>query len=209
MEQKTTWAASAGAPIDAPTVCGAFQRLVAQQPTRLALRTRDGSVALNWAQLGDRVRQLAAGLAGLGVEPGDTVAMLLPNVPECHMIDLAAIHLGAIPFTIYNTSPAEQIQHKLEIADSRIIFTQHSFLPRVLEAKGDLPALEQVIVIDADAGLDEVYSAADERYLQTVKAQPVQDRPDGSACIALAECPLGVVSLVDWQCFDKALDGDL
>jgi long-subunit acyl-CoA synthetase (AMP-forming) len=164
MEQTTTWAAPAGAPIDALTVCEAFQRLVAQQPSRLALRDRDGSVALNWAQLGDRVSQLAAGLAGLGVGPGDTVAMLLPNVPECHMIDLAAIHLGAIPFTIYNTSTAEQIEHKLEIADSRILFTQQPFLPRVLEAKNSLPRLERVIVIDSGAGLDEVFAAADERF---------------------------------------------
>jgi long-subunit acyl-CoA synthetase (AMP-forming) len=156
MERTATRPALTGAPLDAATVCEAFQRLAARHPDRPALRTRDGSVALTWSQLAERVRGLAGGLAALGIGKGDTVAMLLPNVPECHMIDLAAIHLGAVPFTIYNTSPPEQIQHKLEIADSRIIFTQEQFLARVLEAKASLPALERVIVIDREKGLAEL-----------------------------------------------------
>jgi long-chain acyl-CoA synthetase len=140
-------------PIEAATVCEAFQRLVAQRGEQPALRTRDDSLSLTWSELAARVRAVAAGLAGLGVGPGDTVAMLLPNVPECHIIDLAAIHLGAIPFTIYNSSSAEQLQHKLENADSRLIFTQAAFLATVMAAKAELPLLEHVILTDgADGG---------------------------------------------------------
>jgi len=152
MKQTATRSDLTAAPIEALTVCEAFQRLAAQQPDRLALRTRDDELALTWADLAARIRTLAEGLDGLGVGRGDTVAMLLPNVPECHMIDLAAVHLGAVPFTIYNSSSAEQIEHKLANADSRVIFTQASFLPQVLQAKAELSALEHVIVLDGSAG---------------------------------------------------------
>ncbi|MHB8693456.1 MAG: AMP-dependent synthetase/ligase [Solirubrobacteraceae bacterium] len=139
-------------PIQASTVCEAFQRLVAQKPDQLALRTRDGVWSLTWSELNERVKSVAAGLAGLGIGHGDTVAMLLPNVPECHLVDLAAVHLGAVPFTIYNSSSAEQLEHKLDNADARILFTTSEFLPRVNVARASLPKLEQLVVIDAQRG---------------------------------------------------------
>src|SRR5436190_2066231 len=118
-------------PLAAPTVCEAFQRAAALYADRPALRTLDGSLDLTWAELAARVERLAAGLAGLGIRAGDTVAMLLPNVPECHLVDYAAIHLGAVPFTIYNTSTAEQVRHQLTNADARVIVTQEAFLEKV------------------------------------------------------------------------------
>jgi long-subunit acyl-CoA synthetase (AMP-forming) len=139
-------------PIEAGTVCEAFQRLVAQQPDKLALRTRDDAWSLTWAQLNERVKSVAAGLAGLGIGHGDTVAMLLPNVPECHLVDLAALHLGAVPFTIYNSSSAEQLVHMLDNADATILVTTTEFLPRVNAARPQLPLLEHLVVIDATDG---------------------------------------------------------
>ena len=56
------------------------------------------------------MRALAAGLAALGVERGDTVALMLPNRPEFHIADTAAMHLGATPFSIYNTYTPDQIE---------------------------------------------------------------------------------------------------
>ena len=148
MEQTAPQTLANEAPIEALTVCEAFQRLVAQKPDKPALRNRDDSFSLTWAELAERVRSVAAGLAGLGISHGDTVAMLLPNVPECHLIDLAAIHLGGIPFTVYNSSTAEQLAHQLGNADAKIIFTQRSFLSTVEAARADLAQLEHVIVLD-------------------------------------------------------------
>ena len=52
----------------------------------------------------ERVERIAAGLAALGVGHGDTVGIMLANRPEFHLVDTAALHLGAVPFSIYNTS---------------------------------------------------------------------------------------------------------
>jgi long-chain acyl-CoA synthetase len=139
-----------GAPIEALTVAGAFQRTVANFPGKAALRTRDGSLSLTWSELGAKVAQVAAGLAALGIGPGDTVALLLPNTPECHILDLAALHLGAVPFTIYNTSSPEQIHHKLEVSGCGVLFTEEQFAAKAADASEGLPALRRSFIVDRD-----------------------------------------------------------
>ena len=74
----------------------------------MAVRTPDDSVTLTWSQLLARVDALAGGLAKLGVQRGECVAIMLSNRPEFHIADLAAVTLGATPFSIYVTYPAER-----------------------------------------------------------------------------------------------------
>ncbi|MBA2347700.1 MAG: long-chain fatty acid--CoA ligase [Solirubrobacterales bacterium] len=138
-------------PVQAPTVCAAFQRLAARHPDKLALRTLGRERTWTWAELNGEVREVAAGLAAAGIGHGDTVAMMLPNVPECHLVDLAAVHLGAVPFAIYNSSSVEQVRYQLEDAATTIIITQQSYLEKVLAAGADLDALRTVVVVDGPA----------------------------------------------------------
>lgn len=135
--------------IDADTVPAAFQRIVASCPDKAAIRTADGSRQYTWSQLGERVYAVAAGLAAHGIGFGDTVAVLLPNTIECHVIDYAAMHLGAIPFSIFNSAPASQIAHQLRRADATIVITQQSFLDKVTSAVDALDGqVRHLIVVD-------------------------------------------------------------
>src|SRR5882762_6732589 len=106
--------------VDAPTLCAAFQRTIAEQPDVVALRTRGDATRITWREYGERVRRHAAGLAGLGVRAGDTVAILLGTRPEFYVMDTAAMHLGAIPFSIYVTSTVEQIRYLLEDSGAQV-----------------------------------------------------------------------------------------
>lgn len=154
-ESVTATLTTSGRPLDAATVPAAFQRTVATYPGRSALRTIDGSVDLTWSELDARVRRVAAGLARLDVEPGDTVAIILPNTIECHLVDFAAAHLGAVPFAVFNSSPAEQIEHQLRNSDARVVVTQHAFLEKVQAAVAALDGqVEHVVVVDADEADD-------------------------------------------------------
>jgi acyl-CoA synthetase (AMP-forming)/AMP-acid ligase II len=56
-------------------------------------------VSLTWREYAGRVESIAAGLAALGVERGDAVGLMLLNRPEFHLLDTAALHLGATPFS--------------------------------------------------------------------------------------------------------------
>ena len=92
-----------------------------------------------------------AGLAKLGLKRGDTIALMLSNRPEFHLCDLAAMMLGATPFSIYNTYTPEQIEYLVGDADAKVLICEQQYLPQVLEARKELPELEHVIVVDGDA----------------------------------------------------------
>jgi long-subunit acyl-CoA synthetase (AMP-forming) len=124
----------------------------------VALRTLGGAVSITWREYAERVRELAAGLAGLGVKRGDNVALMLTNRPEFHLVDIAAMHLGAVSFSVYNTSSPEQIEYLLGDAANRVLVTEAAFLDRVQAAQPRCPALEHVVVIDA---LDELAAGGD------------------------------------------------
>ena len=96
------------------------------------------------------MRRIAAGLASLGVRRGDTLALMLVNRPEFNVADTGAMHLGATAFSIYNTSAPEQVEFLFGNAANRVVITERQFLPIVLAAKANSPALEHVVLIDGD-----------------------------------------------------------
>jgi long-chain acyl-CoA synthetase len=73
---------------------------------------------------------------------------LLSNRPDFHVCDLAAVTLGATPFSIYQTFTPEQIGYVVGDAGARVLVTEQQHLERVLAARAGLPALEHVIVVD-------------------------------------------------------------
>src|SRR3954464_6700671 len=77
-----------------------FDRWVAQTPDRVAIIDHNSvtgqRTALTYAELGQRVNRIAAGLAGLGVQRGDVVSMQLPNWWQFPALHLATLRLGAI-----------------------------------------------------------------------------------------------------------------
>jgi long-chain acyl-CoA synthetase len=137
--------------LDAPTVAAAFQATATAYAGASALRTKDDAVSFTWGEYAERVRAVAAGLAALGVERGDTVGIMLTNRPEFHFADSAAIHLGATPFSVYNTSAAEQIEYLVADAGSRVLFTEREFLETVLAVRDAVDALEHVVVVHGEA----------------------------------------------------------
>jgi long-chain acyl-CoA synthetase len=133
------------------TLCQAFQLTVASDPDAIALRTPGGSVEVSWREYARRVEGIAAGLAALGVSRGDAVALMMANRPEFNLSDTAAMHLGAAPFSIYDTLPAEQIVHLLSNAGSRVAICESRFAGRLLEA-GAKTGVEHVVCVDDAPG---------------------------------------------------------
>jgi long-chain acyl-CoA synthetase len=116
------------------TLCATFQATAARVPHAIALRTPDDSVRLTWAQYAERVRSIAAGLAGLGVRRGDTVGIMLTNRPEFHLVDTAALHAGATPFSIYNTLAPDQIGQLFANAGNTVVVCEAQFVALVCAA---------------------------------------------------------------------------
>jgi long-chain acyl-CoA synthetase len=140
--------------LDAATVAEAFQKTAQANPERCALRLKGDEFSITWAEYADKVRRTAAGLAGLGLERGRSMGIMLTNRPEFHWFDAAALHLGATPFSIYNTYAPEQIQYQLQDAEAHILVTEKAFAERVQGVEG----VEHLIVVD-DGGDVEAHAS--------------------------------------------------
>ncbi|AZG43782.1 AMP-dependent synthetase/ligase [Gordonia insulae] len=130
------------------TLPEAFQQTATIRPDAVALRTVGGIQQITWAEYAERVEAIARGLAALGVGHGDTVGIMLTNRPEFHLVDTAALHLGAVPFSIYNTSSPEQIEYLFGNAGNAVVVTEQVFLPAIRAAR---TAVTTTIVVDGAA----------------------------------------------------------
>ncbi|HTA98140.1 MAG TPA: long-chain fatty acid--CoA ligase [Solirubrobacteraceae bacterium] len=134
--------------LEALTLCEAFQITAAENAERVALRTPGAKIELMFAEVVERVRNIATGLHELGVRRGDTVGLMLLNRPEFNLCDCAAMHLGATPFSIYNTCSPEQIAYLFANAANKIVITELQFL-ETIRAAG--VRLEHIICVDGAA----------------------------------------------------------
>jgi long-chain acyl-CoA synthetase len=132
----------------AATMVEAFELTSAALGDRVAIRTKGDETTLTWTQWRGRVRDLAGGLYRLGLRRGDTLAIMLSNRPEFHVVDMAAVTLGAAPFSIYQTYAPNQIEFVVSDAVARIAVVESQYLDGFLEARANLPDLEHVILID-------------------------------------------------------------
>ena len=92
------------------------------------------------------VCRMANGLRSLGIEKGDVVAMMLPNVPEFLYTYFGIQRLGAVAVTSNPMYKGGEITHILNDSGARILVTLTNFVPLINEIRPEVPGLEQVIV---------------------------------------------------------------
>ena len=138
--------------LQAQSLYEAFAATVARLGDDVALRS--GEQTVTWNELAAQVRRIAGGLASLGVKKGDAVALMLSNRPEFIACDLAAVALGAVPFSIYQTSSPEQIAYVVGDAGARVAIVESAYLEVFERAREELPAVEHLIVLDGEDGTE-------------------------------------------------------
>ena len=117
-----------GLALDAETLCEAFEITSAALADQVAIRTRGDELTLTWSQWRERARDLAGGLHKLGLRRGQTLAIMLSNRPEFHVVDLASVTLGATPFSIYQTFAPSHIEFVISDSGARIAVVQSEHL---------------------------------------------------------------------------------
>jgi len=100
--------------------------LAASRPSDTAMQEKRYGIwmPLTWAQYAERVRDFAHGLASMGIERGDIVAVLGDNRPEWLIAELAAQSIGAAVVGIYPTSIGEELLHILTLARIRVVVAE-------------------------------------------------------------------------------------
>jgi long-chain acyl-CoA synthetase len=132
-----------------------WQRAAASSGREVVRYAADGGWrGLTWPQLAERVRAVAAGLIGIGIERGDRVALMSSTRVEWTIADLAILSVGGVTVPIYETSSTEQCAWILSDSGAHAAIAGTADHAKTLQgAAPQAPDLREVFVID-DGGLD-------------------------------------------------------
>ena len=130
--------------------------------TAFSFRSGDGWASLTWAQSQDRVRALAAGLIGLGIEAETRVAILSGTRVEWILADLAILASGGATTTIYPSNTPDECAFVIADSDTRVVIAENDAQVEKLRSVRDrIPSVTAVVVIDGTADGNWVSSLAD------------------------------------------------
>ncbi len=111
-----------------------------------------GETTLTWTQLRERTAALSRGLGALGLKRGERMMIMMSSRPEHWLIDYAAVHLGAISCTAYQTLSIEQIGYVAKQSQARVVVLEGAVeVGRWQPVLESLDALTRIIVVDAAA----------------------------------------------------------
>ncbi len=111
---------------------------------------------LSWRELSDLASRLARAMRAAGLNPGDRIALLLPNIPEAVAVALAAASIGAVVSSASPDFGARGVVDRFGQVDPRLLFVADGYgyrgrrhntlakVPRILEG---LPSVERTVVV--------------------------------------------------------------
>ena len=140
------------------TIARAAANAAARYPERVSVRyQQDGEWReLTFAEVAEVVDEIALGLVGLGMEPGDRVSLLANTRPEWTLSSLAISRAGAVVVPIYPTNSPEECEWVVGNSDSRIVICEDAGQAAKIETvRGGLDKLEHVLLIDASEEADD------------------------------------------------------
>ena len=110
---------------------------------------------LTWDEVGEIVREVALGLIALGRRPGESVALLSASRAEWVHADFAILSAGGVTVPIYATYTPETVAWLVTDADARTLIVEDAAqLAKALQVRGKLGGVEQIVVIEGEAGPD-------------------------------------------------------
>ena len=141
-----------------------------------------------YTELDDRARCLAAGLAGLGIGPGDRVVVWLPNVPEYLEVIWGLFTLGALPVFALPAHRESEIRYFCEHAEAVAVVTvtrhdRHDHADAARRVAKDVDSVREVLVVDEGLPTGE-------------PATPYAPEPDDVAFLQLSGGTTGLPKLI-------------
>ena len=118
---------------------------------RPAIREKDYGIwqTWTWAEVRDEVRALACGLASLGLERGDKLAIIGDNRPQLYWSMVAAQAIGAVPVPMYQDAAARELKFVVDHAEARFAVAEdQEQVDKLLEIKDSCPKLEKIVYDD-------------------------------------------------------------
>ncbi|HEY4830037.1 MAG TPA: long-chain fatty acid--CoA ligase [Solirubrobacteraceae bacterium] len=145
---------------------------------------RDGkTVQITYPELGAISTDIARGLIGLGIDPGDRVAILGLTSANWTLADCGSLCAGAVVTPIYHTNSPEECAYVLGHSEARLVFCDDAAqAAKVEQIRDQCPALEHVVTFEPVTGaitLDELRGrgadVAPERVRERLAASQADD----------------------------------
>jgi len=122
------------------TPLGFIERAAAVYPQRLAVV--HGRQRYTWRQTYERSRRLASALARRGVGVGDTVAVMLPNIPAMYEAHFGVPMCGAVLNTFNTRLDAEAITFMLKHGEAKMLITDREFSAVIEKVSPGIPIVD-------------------------------------------------------------------
>jgi len=170
------------------TLAQTLARAALERPhTPFHFYTEQGEQHLSAAELVERGQRLAIGLQAAGLRAGDRLAVQMPTSVATALLYVAALHLGAVLVPIVHVYGPAELGFILRESQARFVavparWRRIDFLAR-LEACGELPALQQVIVAGDAAQPHMSLSALEATGAGTVPSAPWAGPADALALL--------------------------
>lgn len=152
-----------------------LKRHAAQTPAKLAYK--DASTSVNYAELERSTAYLAGHLQDAGIEPGDSVAIFLPNSVPWVESCLAVTRAAAISVPISYDSTVPEIAYRLEDAQCKVIITTDERHPLIQGLLAANPAIKTLILVSRGE------ARAEGLRFDTLREQPPKSLPRDPASI--------------------------
>lgn len=107
---------------------------------------------LTYAGLARRSNAFARGLRSLGVEPGDRVALMLPQGFETAIAHVAIYKLGAIAVPLALLFGVEAVDHRLSASRAKVLVTTPGGRDKLSAIREQLTGLKSIVVVGEDVG---------------------------------------------------------
>jgi crotonobetaine/carnitine-CoA ligase len=163
------------------TITSMLAAAAASRPESVFLRSVEEEVT--YLETQDRVQRIAAGLARLGIRPGDAVVLIMANSADQVVVWFALARLGALHVPLNTALVGRQLEHALRIAAPTMIIADHDLLQPIAATVGaaaptattlvrgaptDMPAsrLEDLLIGESDDAPQQ--AAADELDVATL-----------------------------------------
>ncbi len=144
--------------LEGDTIAAMFWNAVRVRGPQVWLRQKELGIwqSHTWAQTGEAVREIGAGLLALGLAPGECASILSNTNIEWVQADLAILSCGGVANGIYPTDAASQVHYLCEDSRTSVLFVEDDEqLDKALEVRPQLPLLKKVVVFDME-GLREL-----------------------------------------------------
>ncbi len=142
------------------------------RPDLFGTRRAGGWEWISSADALTQVREIAAGLMALGLQPGDRVVLVSENRPEWILSDLGIQFAGGITVPVYPTLPAEQVRYLLRDCGARLAIVSTADQAAKVNSVRRETAIEQVVGMDAESDGLTHFSVLRERGAAHLAAHP-------------------------------------